>query len=147
MSTEQGLIIDTNADIATVKTVRSAACESCDHKQNCGNGSDNKNEMHVKVQNNLGAKIGDTVIINIKTKSLLKVAFMLYIFPILCMIFGAVIGKKIAPSFTLDQSLASVLSGAIFFCISFFFIRIKGKKMAFKKEYTPTILRIKKGSI
>jgi len=44
MSTEQGLIIDTNADIATVKTLRSAACESCDHKKNCGSASSNKNE-------------------------------------------------------------------------------------------------------
>ena len=147
MSTEQGLIIDTNADIATVKTLRSAACESCDHKKNCGSASSNKNEMHVKVKNRLGAKIGDTVIISIKTTSLLKVAFLLYIFPILCMILGAVIGKKLAFSFTLDESLTSVLSGVIFFCVSFFLIRIKGRKMAFKEEYTPAILRVKKSGI
>jgi len=146
MSTEQGLVIDTNADIATVKTLRSSACESCDQKKSCTTVGD-KNEMQVKVKNKLGAKIGDTVIISIKTTSLLKAAFLLYIFPILFMILGAVIGKKLAPSFTLDESLTSVLSGVIFFCISFFLIRIKGKKMAFKEEYTPAILRIKKRGI
>ena len=144
MSTEQGLVIDTKADIATVKTLRKSTCESCDHKHNCGNAPDNKNEMRVKAKNFIGAKIGDTVIISIKTTSLLKVAFMLYIFPVLCMILGAVIGKNLASSFTLDESLASVLSGAIFFCVSFFLIRIKGNKMAFKEEYTPSILKIKK---
>ncbi|MBW1650012.1 MAG: SoxR reducing system RseC family protein [Deltaproteobacteria bacterium] len=147
MSTEQGLVIDTNADIATIKTLRSAACKSCDHKKNCGSAPGNENEMHVKVKNRLGVKIGDTVIITIKTTSLLKVAFLLYIFPILCMILGAVMGRKLAPSFILDESLASVLSGAIFFGASFFLIRRKGKKMAFKEEYAPAILRIKKRGV
>ncbi len=146
MATEQGLVIDTNADTATVKTVRSESCESCAQKESCNTGG-GKNEMQVKVKNGLGARIGDTVIISIKTTSLLKAAFLLYIFPILFMILGAVIGKKLAVSFTLDESLTSMLSGALFFCISFFLIRVKGKKMAFKEEYKPTILRIKKSGI
>jgi len=148
-TTEQGLVINTIGELAIVKTLRSSTCESCDHKKSCSTATapGDKNEMQVKVKNTLGAKAGDTVIISIKTTSLLKIYFMLYIFPILCLILGAVLGKKIATAFVIDESLTSVLSGAIFFCISFFLIRLKGKKIAFKEEYTPKILKIKKSNI
>ncbi|MBW1615978.1 MAG: SoxR reducing system RseC family protein [Deltaproteobacteria bacterium] len=146
MATEQGLVIDTNADIATVKTSRTESCKACAQRESCDAGG-GKNEMKVKVKNGLGAKIGDTVIISIKTTSLLKAAFLLYIFPVICMILGAVIGKQLAAFFTFDESLASVLSGVLFFCASFFLIRVKGEKMAFKEEYKPVILRIKKSGI
>lgn len=143
MATEQGIVVRLSTDSAWVKTTRTSACETCAAKSSCntlGGGKD----MEVEAINAAGAKVGDTVIIGFKTSSLLKLSFFIYIFPIICMIAGAVIGQKFAASFSYDASALSAVFGLLFFGVSFLFIRSKGNQMAKKQEYRPKITRIVK---
>jgi len=100
--------------------------------------------MKVTAKNTLNAKVGDVVVLNIRTSSLLKLSFLLYIFPVICMIAGAILGKNIANIFKLDETILSVLSGFSSLIVSFFLIRARGNSMAGKKEYMPEIVRLKK---
>ena len=45
--------------------------------------------MEVDAVNSVGAQVGDRIMLYFETGSLLKATFLLYIFPILCMLLGA----------------------------------------------------------
>ncbi len=143
MATEEGIVIKLDAKTAWVKTKKSSACESCSSQKACSvmSGGD---EMEVEVINAVGASIGDQVIISFETSSLLKATFLLYVFPILCMFAGAIIGQEIAPVLQLGVSVSSAISGFLFFLASIVFIKIKANKMGRQDQYRPRIIRIKK---
>ena len=143
MATERGIVIKLDSTTAWVKTTRTSACKTCSAKSSC-NVVESGKEMEVQAINEAGAQVGDRIIISIDTASLLKASFLLYVFPILLMIAGAVIGQKAGPLFDIDPSLFSAVVGFLFFIISFWFVKSRGNQMALKNEYKPKIIRILK---
>lgn len=145
MATEEGLVLRTSPDKATawVRTVRSAACDHCHSRESCrtlGGG----NDMEVETNNQAGAKAGDLVVINFSTASLLKATFLIYMFPIICLMLGAAIGYKLSGPLAMDESLLSGLIGFGAFVLSILFVRVRGNYMAKSATYQPTIIRVKK---
>ncbi len=98
--------------------------------------------MEVEAVNMTDAKIGDRVVLSFETSSLLKATFLLYVFPILCMFVGAIIGKEIAHIMNYDESVISAIFSFLFFFVAIFFVKIKGNKMAQDNKYQPKIIRI-----
>jgi sigma-E factor negative regulatory protein RseC len=98
--------------------------------------------MEVEAINRADANVGDRVMIGFETASLLKVSFLLYVFPILCMILGAVFGQKIATFFSLNPTALSVVGGFLFFFLAFRFIKQKGNQLAKQNRYRPKVIRI-----
>ena len=143
MATERGIVIKIDSTTAWVKTTRTSACKTCSAKSSC-NAVESGAEMEVEAINEVGAQIGDRIIISIETASLLKASFLLYVFPILLMIAGAVIGQKIGPLLAIDSSAFSAIVAFLFFFISFWFVKSRGNQMARKNEYKPKIIRILK---
>ncbi len=141
MATEEGIVTKVNSTTAWVTTRKSSACESCASKSSCSTLASGE-EMKVEAINTSGATLGDRVVIYFETSSLLKLSFFLYIFPILIMLVGALIGHKIAPSFSLDQSVFSAVCGFFFFFLAFLFIKSKGKSLSKKNQYRPKIIKI-----
>ena len=124
MNTEEGVVIRIDTKNAWIKTVKTGACESCSSRGACqtlGGGQ----EMEVEAINSADAQIGDRVVIGFETGPLLKVSFLIYIFPILALITGAVIGQTCAPYLSLDPSAASMVSGFFLVFLSVLFIRRK----------------------
>jgi sigma-E factor negative regulatory protein RseC len=101
-------------------------------------------EMEVEVINPANAKEGDKVVIEFKSSSLLKASFLIHIFPILCLVAGAIVGQEVALKFGLDKSAASAICGFLFFILAFLIVRLVGEKMAGKDSYKPRIIRVKK---
>jgi sigma-E factor negative regulatory protein RseC len=99
-------------------------------------------DMEVEVLNDVGAKAGDRIMLGIESTTLLKVSFLLYIFPVLLMLGGAAIGQHIALSNDMDVAGLSVLFGFLSFLIAFYLIRLRGKKMARNQAYQPRIIKI-----
>ena len=145
MATEEGVVIKLgNSDTTTawVKTIRSGACKSCASRHSC-NSDHGSNEMEVEAINSAGAKVGDRIVLSIQTSSLLKATFLIYIFPILFMLAGAFLGQKLAfDNGNQDPSGLSALMAFLFLGIAVLFVKLRGKSMSLKKEYTPTIVRI-----
>ncbi|MDY6824667.1 MAG: SoxR reducing system RseC family protein [Thermodesulfobacteriota bacterium] len=145
MATEEGTVIRANPDTSTawVKTVRSAACQHCQSRQSCrtlGGG----NDMEVETLNPIEAKAGDLVIINFSTASLLKATFLVYMFPILCLMLGAAAGFKLSGPLAIDESLLSGLVGFGAFVLAILYVRVRGNLMAKSATYQPKIIRVKK---
>jgi sigma-E factor negative regulatory protein RseC len=148
MATEEGIITKIPMPgKVLVSTVRSGACASCTARGMCnsvGGGGD----AEVIANNAANARVGDRVVISFQTGSLLKVMFLLYMFPILCLLFGAVIGNNYAENLQMDPSVFSAVIGFLFFGGAVVFVKTKGNQMAEKDEYQPKIIRIlKRGEI
>jgi sigma-E factor negative regulatory protein RseC len=143
MATEQGVVIRTDTEMAWVKTQKTKACESCSSRGACsvmGGGE----EMEVEAINAAGGKVGDRVVLSFETASLLKATFLVYVFPIIGLLIGALIGQKLALILTFNESMFSAISGLLFCGLAIFFVKIKGNRMAQQEEYRPKIIRILK---
>jgi sigma-E factor negative regulatory protein RseC len=143
MATEQGVVIKTDPSGAWVKTVKSGACAGCTSREACHSMSAG-GEMEVKAINEAGAKVGDRIVLSFGSASLLKATFLLYVFPILLLIAGALIGQETAPYFNFNPSGFSAIIGFSFFIAALLIIKVKGNQLAKKNEYRPKIVKILK---
>ncbi|MFH2093556.1 MAG: SoxR reducing system RseC family protein [Pseudomonadota bacterium] len=142
MITENGVVTQTDSAMAYVKTIRSGACESCSSKNSCGTANSQKEQI-VIVKNTLNVEKGDHVIIGLNTRPILFLTFLLYVFPIILLIIGAVIGNNMASLVHMDPSLLSMLIGFSFFGLAFYFIRRKHHTMSENSDYKPFLVRKK----
>ena len=142
MATEFGIVTRiSDPGMAVVATVRSGACESCTAKGMCqtlGGGS----EAEVNAVNSVNAQVGDRIVISFQTRSLISAMFLLYVFPILWLLAGAVIGHNYADTFGMNPSALSAIIGFLFFFMAIYFVRTKGNQLAKRDEYQPKIIRI-----
>ncbi|MEE8432773.1 MAG: SoxR reducing system RseC family protein [Candidatus Desulfatibia sp.] len=143
MATEEGVILKIDSSTAWVKTQKTKACEGCSSRGACSTMSGGE-DMEVQAINAAGGQVGDRVVLSFDTYALLKAAFLLYVFPIICMLLGAFAGMQLAPAVNLDTSIVSATGGFLFFGLSFLFVKSKGNRMAQKDEYRPKITRILK---
>ena len=144
MATEQGIVIKTDSGAAWVKTVKSGNCAGCSARGSCHTmGGDD--QMEVKAINEVGAKVGDRIILSFETSSLLKASFLLYVFPILLLIVGAAIGQEMAPRFDFSPSGLSAIMGFSFFFAALVIIKTTADKLAKKNEYRPKVIKILTG--
>ncbi len=145
MATEEGIVFKMGAPgarTAWVKTTRSSACASCESKDAC-HGEGGGMEMEVEALNSADARVGDRIVLKIETASLLKASFLLYVFPILAMIAGAVLGQALAVMRGTDPSGLSALFGFLFFALAFLVIRITGRRLSKNASYKPSIVKIR----
>ncbi len=141
MPSERGVVNRLDGGMAWVTTIRSSECGGCASRGAC-HMTRNENEMEVRAINAAGAAVGDRVVVTFPTASYLKVSFLLYVFPILAMIAGAVLGQESAPGFHFDPGSASVAGGFAFFLLSIVVVRLRGNRMARKDAYKPRISKI-----
>ncbi len=141
MPSEKGKIVRATQKTAWVKVDRTGSCGGCSEKDICGikGGAES---MEAEAVNEAGAKAGDRVLIDVKSSSVLKAAFLLYVFPILAMIAGAVVGHNAPSFFGMGASAMSAVFGFLFFGIAVLFIRFRGNRLAAKDDYRLRIVKI-----
>ena len=141
MACEKGTIVRIADEMAWAKVQRTGSCEGCSERGACGiNGGVQNTE--VEAINDAGAKVGDRVLIDVNSASVLKTAFLLYVFPILAMIVGAVIGNNAPPFFGLGASPLSAIFGFLFFGGAVLFAKNLGNRLATKKNYRLRVVKI-----
>jgi sigma-E factor negative regulatory protein RseC len=144
MATEEGIVIKVGGPTthtAWVKTVQSSACKSCSAQHSCNQNSKGQ-DREVEAVNLVNAKVGDLIQISIDTRALLKATLLLYIFPIVCMLAGGLIGNTIGVRMGMNPSPASALIAVASFLGALGIVRIRAGRMALKLEYRPKITRI-----
>jgi len=141
---EQGIVKKTIGTKAWVVTTRSEMCEACASQGACkvlGGGK----EMEVEAINTAQAKPGDQVLLTLENQSLMKLSFLVYMFPILALIAGAALGQKVGSLLSINQELTSFGLGAIAFGLAFLILRKKDKKLEQAGSTIPNVTRIIKG--
>jgi len=144
MAIEQGIVIKLGSHggkTAWVKTTRSSACESCSSRDSCNAGADGK-DQEVEAINTADARVGDRIQLSIKTSSIIKAMFLLYLFPILCMLVGGMVGNWMAEQLDVNPSVIAAVTALICFGASLVVVRASGQKLGEKEAYRPKIIRV-----
>jgi sigma-E factor negative regulatory protein RseC len=141
MVTENGVVIDSGASFARILAKRSYSCKSCASKDNCGMSDKSDKEVIITVKNTLNVEKGDYVVVGMKTSPFLIISFLLYVFPVILMIIGALIGDHIALFVGLSPNFLSILTGALFLILSYVIIRRKSKSISDRESYKPFLVR------
>ena len=142
MATEQGIVIKTGPLTAWVRTKRSSACETCSSRKSCHSLSGKVDDMEVEAINETDAKEGDTILLSLETSSFLKATFLLYVFPILFLLIGAIIGQYFAPDVGIEPSVFSAIVGFSLFFLSIVIVRTLGNHLSTQRDYRPKIVKI-----
>ena len=143
MITEDGIVTHATPETAWIKTTRSAACESCASKDSCGVSHHPSEERTIILPNTLGVEEGDHVVVGIDSGPMLFLSFFLYVFPIILLIIGALIGDAVAPALGMSSSALSMGFGFLLFAVAFLIIRKKQAGMSKKDKYKPFLVRKK----
>lgn len=113
-------VIKADNKSAVVSVKRSAACgESC---QSCAMPCRMRN-TEAEVKNGIGAKEGDTVLIETPDSEVFRSAFLVYILPLLLFFAGYLISHYI-----LNNGIISAVSGTALFAVSFIALHFYDKK-------------------
>ena len=139
MATEEGIVTALGDDTAWVETTPREACNHCASKDSCEVVGQKRK---VEVINTTNARVGDKVLITIKTASLLKATFLLYLFPILCMLAGAAAGHYGAYLFGLTPAAGAPIAGFSCLFAAFIYVRLKGNRLSEQTRFKPRISRI-----
>ncbi|MGE5390751.1 MAG: SoxR reducing system RseC family protein [Deltaproteobacteria bacterium] len=103
----EGVVIETNGETAKVRCSVHSDCE------NCGvcPGAD---AMIIEVDSVEGLKPGDSVLVDNRESNMARVAFMVYIFPLLVVGCGIILGYYLSLRFMFSQALSMTIGGLVF---------------------------------
>ncbi len=143
MIEETGTIVELKSkQIAVVLCKKSSACKNCASMESCQIGSDNQSKL-VEAHNLIGAEVGDEVRIATSTRSFLQSSFLLYIFPLVALLVGAVAGQLVGESLASgpDPNLLSAMIGLAFMIGAFLIIKV-GSRAIPAENFMPRITAI-----
>jgi sigma-E factor negative regulatory protein RseC len=131
----------TSNSTATLEIERKTACGICGQTRGCGNSIWGKLFAHqstaFKAQNRINAKVGDSVIVGINEKALLKSAVLLYMLPLATMMIGAILAKQFNAS-----ELAAILGAAAGLVLGLLWVKGHTMSNSYFKLQQPEILRL-----
>ena len=146
MMEEEGRVVRLEDNYAIIHTERGSSCDGCGAKASCHamSGGESGKTMEMRVVNDMGAKMGDTVRVAIESVVLLKSSFLVYIVPLIFLIAGGIVGDNYARANMpgSDPDTVAGLAGIVCLIISFLLIRVWSKSLDKKPEYQPKIVRI-----
>ncbi|MBU0687740.1 MAG: SoxR reducing system RseC family protein [Candidatus Margulisbacteria bacterium] len=120
---EQGvvskIISDKLAEVQFEPQAVCAKCKACCHLVETG-------KMVVEVWNDIGAKVGDPVEVEVPEKQVVASAFLIYIFPLICLILGYFVGSYFSQAMGIfkDSELLGIIIGFIFMALAFLALRV-----------------------
>lgn len=141
MLEEEGRVTAVEGVYAFVSAQPSSACEGCSQKGTChvmGGGG----EMVIKASNDIGAKIGNRVVVSITSKTFLKASALIYLLPIAALIGGGVIGRSVAPHFNLQAEAGSASFGFLSLVVSFIAVKLLGERIGKSKTDQAKVIKV-----
>jgi sigma-E factor negative regulatory protein RseC len=134
---EEGIVVDTIGEIAKVRVERMEVCAGC---QACFRGR--KNLREIFAVNTVGAKVGERVYLEVSSHELLRGAFLIYIFPIILLILGFIIGGLLSALLGLVElrGKISAVVGIVFLFGAFPLIYLHNRFIG--KKFRPQIVQV-----
>jgi sigma-E factor negative regulatory protein RseC len=137
---ESGCVVSVNGDIAVVAVRMSGACEKCGL---CLASSDGK-EMLLLAKNEIGAREGDDVDIEILPGKVIAAAFVVYMIPVVMTIFGFLLGSALTGGS--DTSALPIVLAVLFLVGSFAGVWLYDMRVRRHETRQATVTRITTGA-
>lgn len=138
--TKTGIVKAIRGSMAVAVTTREDACGHCKARNSCEMLGGTGANAEVKALNTADAEVGDIVTIALRSSSLLKGAFVIYMVPILGIVGGIVLGFGLAHVFSLKEEPVVGFMAALGLAASFLWVRNKAKALAQRQEFVPEII-------
>jgi sigma-E factor negative regulatory protein RseC len=130
-----------NPPMATIEIVRKTACGLCGQTQGCGNAFWGKlfahKAMSFQAQNTIDAQVGQSVIVGIDETAVMKSALILYLLPLVTMLFGAILAAHIV-----DTDAMAMIGAAIGLVVGYFWVKAHIAGRVYYQKHQPKILRL-----
>lgn len=145
MIEEYAVVTECADNLALIEIERRTACGLCGQKRGCGNATWGKLLGHksktIRAKNEIGAKVGDSVVVGIDERVLLSTVFYLYIVPLLSMLIAAVLADII-----FNNEFYVILAAASGLVLAFLWVKdhLRGyddASHAYSSQYQAVILR------
>ena len=132
-----------------LETRPQSTCQSCSVNKGCGTAvlskSVGQKVIHFRLDNTIGARKGDTVVLGLPENAVLKGSAILYLLPLLVMIATAVVADLTmaadADNRDLAIALLSLLSLGGSVLLGRLLLRHSGKNADREQAYSPVLLR------
>lgn len=135
MKTEQGLVIEVIDEEAKIKVGRHNDCKNC--------GACPGNDSVIIIANNqVGAKPGQRVLFEVKEKSILKAAFIVFILPLVALFIGVMLGGVAGKYIGINIRMLQIMGGIMAFLLSLAVIKVFDKAASKSDKSKPVIVRI-----
>jgi len=128
----EGVIIETNGETAKVRTSVHSDCE------NCG-VCPGSNAMIIEAINVEGVKPGDSVVVESKESNMALAAFSIFIFPLLAVGGGILLGNYLSRRLMMSSVLLMTLGGLLFGVAAIYIIKYLDKKLESEKPIIRSI--------
>lgn len=145
MIEEKAQVIEVKGDTLVLQAQRQSACGSCSANRGCGTSVLSKvvgqKFTRFQADNNINARVGDTVIVAIPEDALVKGSLVMYMVPVLAMfVTGLLADHLLEPTlpyrdFFIAMTSFSGLAGGAFLARKYF------SSHASAHTYTPVVLR------
>lgn len=136
---EIGSVKSIQGALATVVVKKKSACEHC----TAGTCQIKEGGAELEAFNEAGAKVGQTVRVELRSYSYVKGSMMIYGLPALALIAGAIVGKEFVGSrWGLDSDLMSTLFAFGAFALSFVIVKLWSMGAEKKTGYRPVVKEI-----
>lgn len=138
---QRGYVIElVDGTIAKIKMQKHSACAACGK---CASSTDKK-DIIVEVDNNIGAKVGDYVEVNMDSVNVIKAAAIVYIVPLIALLGGTIISYGIFNfiDIGMNKEVLSGFIGIVLTIISYLLIKSKDRKFRESRNYIPIITKV-----
>jgi sigma-E factor negative regulatory protein RseC len=138
---EYGTVIENRGAIVIVTLKRHSACESCGA---CGLGGAQA-ELHLTMENTLGAEVGDLVLLEMPTGRLYQAAFLIYTVPLLMLVAGFITGQQLGRFLGLTARPAEyfgMISGLLAVVFTYLAVHYWDKHRRVGLRFQPKLTRI-----
>lgn len=138
---QQGYIVEIiDEKTAKLKMQRHSACASCGK---CATTSEKK-DIIVEVDNKIGAKIGDRVLVNMDSVNVLKATAIVYAIPLIWLMIGTIATYFVIQTIGITNNIEVIsgVVGLILMMVSFLLIKKKDNKYRESREYIPIITKV-----
>lgn len=138
---QRGYIIElVDGTTAKIKMQKHSACAACGK---CASSTDKK-DIIVEVDNNIGAKVGDYVEVNMDSVNVIKAAAIVYIVPLIALLGGTIVSYGIFNfiDIGMNKEVLSGFIGIVLTIISYLLIKSKDRKFRESRNYIPVITKV-----
>lgn len=130
----EGFVVKNEGDLARVKVAMGANCDNC---QTC-----DIPHMEILAYNQLNASPGQKVRFTMPESSMLKISFILFLFPLISIFAGIYAGMAISSVSGLNQTMVMTVCGILFFAVSVACIFFYDRKYRVNKDNFPQIIEV-----
>lgn len=145
MITENAIVVLIENNQTWIETQRKSACGECSANKGCGTSVLSKvigNKLsRIKAINNINAQVGDEVVIGLNEQSLLKGAFMIYMWPLILLFLFSFVGQLVSENLQIQNNEFIVISFAVIgFYLGMRKVKSFSSSIAKDENYQPVIL-------